>query len=1115
MSQADLDALAEEQAAQDAAAAPPPPPQASPPPAPAPAPVVDELSAYAADTTSAAPVAAPPPAAPPPEAAAPAAAPPAQVDQQVPYPSTPPPYDAADPGYAINYSGTEAPVSPPQDNQVPFSPVQTGTVSPSTQLGGPSNVAPLPTDKYLIQHFSPEAGRITDYSPTSLWGSAPPGRRGGFGGIHPDQIPLAIPGQPPQLVPMQQYQGGGSSPSTIHGQPLDPVQVQAAHDAAATAVAATPPPYDYGPTSRISPLPPYDYGPTSRLAPIPTTATPSVGGGATSFGTGPVAPPPSADLGPLSGTMWDPYAAPPASPTITDVGNRILSFTDTAPGVQGRIDAQGRSRIGMGEGSFFPGDIRLPIGMAPDVAPAAPVEAPTGAIDVPYTVGGTAPARSPGKVFRLWGGQPEVAPAPEVVAPVAAPPERTIFPNAPLESVSTRNALRPGVPGSGEATLINSGDYTGIPARAPRPSVAEEMAASQRRAADVAPANRPTPDWTSPTDLTVPVTQPSGGFKPTFDPLAGVPTHDMLGNPLTTAERTELGGVLDRGDTTAYRRIMKTDAAGAPVGPPTTKPGGLGRSRPTTPAATEQGATPAKTVGERPPTVVTDVKGNAFIPVQEVTPMHPANVRRTAGMASPAEAPVAPPSEPGSFGSKTLNLPPEVMDQVFGSAKPGSTHVIDGRTFVVNEGGTALNEVTAPAPETGTYMRKTTGRPTLGTGEIIPPPKPTGRFGRPIVEQPALAEAPPRASTELPREATPAATAPVPEPGATKPPPGRFTRPTLTWGEDQTAGAGSKTLPPPEEPVAAPGGAKTPTEPPSRLQKFVQKHKKGILIGGAAAEIVAGERTKRQEGSVSGPMPPVKTAGATATPTMDPLKQALRQGMDPTSKVQGLLDYPDVLVIGHDDPASGKFAADGVIDDNGNFAKFPDTMTEDQMHERLAAMQAARMSATQSVATAAATAPVSQPAGTSPPASQPAATAPVVPPVHSDAPVVPLATGTPPSGTTAAPAEGTPILDSEGKDTGLVVNSDGTVTNTSDGGGGGYTKKSSSSGGYSRGGYSGGGYSGGRYHKKKKKGSSTSSVGSQFWEGFPFNRPNSPIRQQILDAIAASKAEGQARKSKR
>jgi hypothetical protein len=37
----------------------------------------------------------------------------------------------------------------------------------------------------------------------------------------------------------------------------------------------------------------------------------------------------------------------------------------------------------------------------------------------------------------------------------------------------------------------------------------------------------------------------------------------------------------------------------------------------------------------------------------------------------------------------------------------------------------------------------------------------------------------------------------------------------------------------------------------------------------------------------------------------------------------------------------------------------------------------------------------------------------------------------------------------------------------------------------------------------------------QFWEGFPYNRPPSPIRTQVLGAIEQSKAEGRARKQAR
>src|SRR6185369_13260542 len=69
---------------------------------------------------------------------------------------------------------------------------------------------------------------------------------------------------------------------------------------------------------------------------------------------------------------------------------------------------------------------------------------------------------STGGDTRLPGRASEapVTPSPDV-APIDPFRGKTHYSNAPLESTSTRNALRPGVPGSGEATLLNSGDYTG------------------------------------------------------------------------------------------------------------------------------------------------------------------------------------------------------------------------------------------------------------------------------------------------------------------------------------------------------------------------------------------------------------------------------------------------------------------------------------------------------------------------------------------------------------------------------------------------------------------------------------------------------------------------------
>lgn len=106
---------------------------------------------------------------------------------------------------------------------------------------------------------------------------------------------------------------------------------------------------------------------------------------------------------------------------------------------------------------------------------------------------------------------------------------------------------------------------------------------------------------------------------------------------------------------------------------------------------------------------------------------------------------------------------------------------------------------------------------------------------------------------------------------------------------------------------------------------------------------------------------------------------------------------------------------------------------------------------------------------------------------------------------------GKPLVTKDGEDTGLVLADDGKVYPSKSSGG--YTKGSGSSG-YSR--SSGSSYRSGRSSsyrgKKKKKGSTSSSSTGGMWPGFPFNRPPSPIRQLVLDAIAASQAKGKSKK---
>jgi hypothetical protein len=118
---------------------------------------------------------------------------------------------------------------------------------------------------------------------------------------------------------------------------------------------------------------------------------------------------------------------------------------------------------------------------------------------------------------------------------------------------------------------------------------------------------------------------------------------------------------------------------------------------------------------------------------------------------------------------------------------------------------------------------------------------------------------------------------------------------------------------------------------------------------------------------------------------------------------------------------------------------------------------------------------------------------PISPPVDAGT-VAPNATG---AGAAGEPsAGGTPIVSGDAIETGSGGSGSGWHT---------YGSRSSY-GGSSR-------YSGKR---KKKKGGSYGSSGSGggFWPGFPFNRPNSPIRQHVLDAIAASLAKGDYKKGR-
>jgi hypothetical protein len=160
-----------------------------------------------------------------------------------------------------------------------------------------------------------------------------------------------------------------------------------------------------------------------------------------------------------------------------------------------------------------------------------------------------------------------------------------------------------------------------------------------------------------------------------------------------------------------------------------------------------------------------------------------------------------------------------------------------------------------------------------------------------------------------------------------------------------------------------------------------------------------------------------------------------------------------------------------------------------------------------------AAAPGAPPSAETPPAQSPApsptSSIPSEPSPQATTPIAPLATSSPIAGepsTTPAPTTkaskdtGTsPAPSQGGKSSGHYDENRNWVweNDSSSGRSSGTSYRSGSS--YSR-------------TKKKKK---SSSSGSQFWPGFPFNRPASPLRQQILDAIAASQAKGKASKSGR
>jgi hypothetical protein len=216
--------------------------------------------------------------------------------------------------------------------------------------------------------------------------------------------------------------------------------------------------------------------------------------------------------------------------------------------------------------------------------------------------------------------------------------------------------------------------------------------------------------------------------------------------------------------------------------------------------------------------------------------------------------------------------------------------------------------------------------------------------------------------------------------------------------------------------------------------------------------------------------PPPPPAAAKKVPTPD---QALRPGETEASGSSSGLTFikdQDGQVIGFRDP------------ETNNPTYFPDGATQDES-QKMVDEARSRI-----------------PKGGT-------AAAPVSSPAESSGSVVPLATGTPQNGDTSASSptttgngQGTPLLTSDG--TGLVLNSDGTITRSSKSSGT-YRKNYGSSGGSS--------YGRGSSSKRKKKKGRSSSSASGMWEGFPFNRPPSSIRQLVLDAIAASQAKSKSK----
>jgi hypothetical protein len=231
------------------------------------------------------------------------------------------------------------------------------------------------------------------------------------------------------------------------------------------------------------------------------------------------------------------------------------------------------------------------------------------------------------------------------------------------------------------------------------------------------------------------------------------------------------------------------------------------------------------------------------------------------------------------------------------------------------------------------------------------------------------------------------------------------------------------------------------------------------------------------------------TRGTSATPAAQPATPAatgivLNGQNAPVAGLAG--DWEDQIRAQGLDPKNMQEVKPGikvVTDANGNAALIEDATgtwvpvpddaaaAKKQAQDILAARQAAGAATT--------------------PGAQPAATAPVATGTADVA--LPLTTGTAAAGLAPVSA---PV--------GTFISPPATTSN------GDYTPRSSgdyqrsnSSGGYRR------SSSGSSRSRRSKK---TSKASSMFGEGFPFNRPDSPLRQQILAAIAASMGKAKSKK---